>query len=101
MCWAAARSCNPATRRWRSSSRSAVTRTSGAPREPARKAAMSSTVVKQEAAPYLEAFRSRKGNADEPDWLWDRRAAALDQFAALGFPTRREEPWRFTNLTPL
>jgi Fe-S cluster assembly protein SufD len=60
-----------------------------------------STTIKQEAAPYLDAFRSREGNADEPNWLLDRRAAAFEQFAALGFPTRREEPWRFTNLAPL
>ncbi|HXP77437.1 MAG TPA: Fe-S cluster assembly protein SufD [Stellaceae bacterium] len=57
--------------------------------------------IKPETAPYLEAFRSQEGNADEPDWLLDRRAAALKQFAALGFPTRRQEPWRFTNLAPL
>ncbi|HLJ20853.1 MAG TPA: SufD family Fe-S cluster assembly protein, partial [Stellaceae bacterium] len=58
-------------------------------------------VIKPEAAPYLDAFRTQEGNPTEPDWLLDRRAAALKQFAALGFPTRREEPWRFTNLTPL
>jgi Fe-S cluster assembly protein SufD len=57
--------------------------------------------IKPETAPYLEAFRSHEGNADEPDWLLDRRAAALKQFAALGFPTRRQEPWKFTNLAPL
>jgi Fe-S cluster assembly protein SufD len=60
-----------------------------------------STIIKQEAAPYLEAFQSRESDAAEPDWLRDRRAAALDQFASLGFPTRRDEPWRFTNLAPL
>jgi len=60
-----------------------------------------STVIKPEAGPYLEAFRSHEGNADEPGWLLDRRAAALERFAALGFPTRHEEPWRFTNLAPL
>lgn len=57
--------------------------------------------IKPEAAPYLEAFRTQEGNPTEPDWLLDRRAAALKQFAALGFPTRRDEPWRFTNLMPL
>jgi Fe-S cluster assembly protein SufD len=57
--------------------------------------------VKPEAAPYLEAFRTQEGNPTEPEWLLDRRAAALKQFAALGFPTRRDEPWRFTNLAPL
>ena len=60
-----------------------------------------SVAVKPETAPYLEAFRTQEGNAAEPDWLLDRRAAALKQFAALGFPTRRQEPWRFTNLAPL
>ena len=60
-----------------------------------------SVAVKPETAPYLEAFRTQEGNAAEPDWLLDRRAAALKQFAALGFPTRRDEPWRFTNLAPL
>ena len=60
-----------------------------------------STIIKQEAAPYLEAFQSRESDAAEPDWLRDRRAAALERFASLGFPTRREEPWRFTNLAPL
>ena len=58
-----------------------------------------SVAIKPEAAPYLEAFRTQEGNATEPDWLLDRRAAALKHFAALGFPTRREEPWRFTNWT--
>ncbi|HKX07940.1 MAG TPA: Fe-S cluster assembly protein SufD [Stellaceae bacterium] len=60
-----------------------------------------SVAVKPETAPYLEAFRTQEGNAAEPDWLLDRRAAALKQFAALGFPTRRDEPWRFTNLALL
>ncbi len=58
------------------------------------------SVIKTEAAPYLEAFR-RRSAPDEPRWLADRRRAALDRFAELGFPTRRDELWRFTNLTPL
>ncbi|HUN47527.1 MAG TPA: SufD family Fe-S cluster assembly protein, partial [Stellaceae bacterium] len=58
------------------------------------------TVVKTEAAPYLEAFRGRPA-AGEPDWLAEKRRAALDRFAELGFPTRRDELWRFTNLNPL
>ena len=53
-----------------------------------------------ETSPYLDAFRARE-RAAEPSWLADRRAAALDRFAALGFPTRREEAWRFTDLRPL
>ncbi len=62
---------------------------------------MTVVAVKPEAVPYLEAFRTREADATEPDWLHDRRGAALKRFAALGFPTRRDEPWRFTNLTSL
>jgi len=59
------------------------------------------TAIKAETAPYLEAFRTHVGVAGESDALLDHRAAALKHFATLGFPTRRDEPWRFTNLTPL
>ncbi|HUB95168.1 MAG TPA: Fe-S cluster assembly protein SufD [Stellaceae bacterium] len=51
-----------------------------------------------ETAPYLDSFRPTPG---EPKWLAASRAAALALFAELGFPTRREEAWRFTDLRPL
>jgi Fe-S cluster assembly protein SufD len=56
--------------------------------------------VHPDTVPYLDAFRARKAAA-EPGWLATRREAALARFAALGFPTRREEAWRFTDLRPL
>lgn len=59
------------------------------------------TVVKAETAPYFEAFRASPRNAEEPRWLADRREAALLRFGELGFPTRRQEAWRFTNLRAL
>jgi len=37
----------------------------------------------------------------EPSWLAAQRYAALDRFGELGFPTRRQEAWRFTNLRAL
>lgn len=55
------------------------------------------------AAPYLadwETFR-RELPADEPAWLAALRRSAIERFAVLGFPTVRQEEWRFTNLTPL
>ena len=58
------------------------------------------TAITTETAPYLEAFRARDGSA-EPAWLAGRRKAAAARFAELGFPTRRQEQWRFTNLTAL
>ncbi len=39
--------------------------------------------------------------AGEPSWLQTVRRAGLERFAALGFPTLRDEDWRFTNLAPL
>ncbi len=56
------------------------------------------SAIKTEAAPYLDAFRA---NASEPAWLVDHRRAALTAFGERGFPSRREEAWRFTNLRPL
>ena len=42
------------------------------------------------------------GEATEgPQWLQDRRAAAAERFAALGLPTRRDEEFRFTNVSPI
>jgi Fe-S cluster assembly protein SufD len=56
--------------------------------------------IKQEAVPYISAFRTGTPDA-EPDWLRVRREAAMQHFAALGFPTRNDEDWRFTNLRRL
>lgn len=54
--------------------------------------------VKAEAAPYLDAFRA---DTSELSWLGDARRAALAAFGERGFPSRREEAWRFTSLRPL
>jgi Fe-S cluster assembly protein SufD len=59
------------------------------------------TIVKAETAPYFEAFRERAPSAEEPRWLADAREAAMLHFGELGFPTRRQEAWRFTNLRAL
>jgi Fe-S cluster assembly protein SufD len=36
-----------------------------------------------------------------PSWLKDIRAAAIRRFAESGFPSHRDESWRFTHLRPL
>lgn len=36
-----------------------------------------------------------------PDWLAERRQAAFERFRALGFPTTRDEAWRYTNVSPI
>ncbi|HXG45586.1 MAG TPA: Fe-S cluster assembly protein SufD [Gemmatimonadales bacterium] len=53
-------------------------------------------------ATYLEDFETlaRNGGSRAP-WLQDLRRAALERFRAVGFPTTREEDWRFNNLAPI
>lgn len=53
-----------------------------------------------EIRPYVEAFK-RRGSSGEPAWLSARREGAMKRFAELGFPSRRQEAWRFTNLQSL
>jgi Fe-S cluster assembly protein SufD len=36
-----------------------------------------------------------------PEWLRDLRRAAAERFTALGFPTTRDEEWRFTSVAPI
>lgn len=52
---------------------------------------------------YLRDFASTDlGEATSgPRWLQDLRAAAAERFAVLGFPTRRDEEFRFTNVSSL
>jgi Fe-S cluster assembly protein SufD len=54
--------------------------------------------TKDEAKPFLDAFGQRWDLGGQPSWLVARREAAMQLFAQLGYPTRREEAWRFTNL---
>ena len=54
--------------------------------------------VKPEARPYLDAFAETAG---EPDWLRRARRVSLNRFAETGFPTRRNESWRYLDLRPL
>jgi Fe-S cluster assembly protein SufD len=39
--------------------------------------------------------------ADGPEWLEPLRRAAAARFAATGFPTARDEEWRFTPVAPI
>jgi Fe-S cluster assembly protein SufD len=54
-------------------------------------------------APYVADFQRTEGApaAGEPAVLRAQRRRAIDRFAALGFPTTKQEEWRFTNLTPI
>ena len=52
---------------------------------------------------YLRDFTGGNSGsvAPGPDWLLNLRQSAAARFGELGFPTRRDEEWRFTNVTPI
>jgi Fe-S cluster assembly protein SufD len=52
---------------------------------------------------YVSEFEAleRQGTVATPGWLLPLRRAAIARFAARGFPTTRDEDWRYTNLAPL
>src|SRR5918993_51542 len=57
------------------------------------------TQLAEKLQPWLGALDERpKGG---PRWLQDLRERAASRFAALGFPSVREEEWRFTPVTPI
>ncbi len=53
--------------------------------------------------PYLKSFErfEQQGAAKHPSWLFPMRKAGISRFAELGFPTVKDEDWRFTNVAPL
>jgi Fe-S cluster assembly protein SufD len=59
--------------------------------------------VMDEKETYLERFAELEKThfAGGPQWLHSIRTAAMDRFAEFGFPTVRDEEWRFTNIAPL
>jgi Fe-S cluster assembly protein SufD len=51
---------------------------------------------------YLAAFTElARETAGAPAWLRDLREVAFASFSSVGFPTIRDEDWRFTSLAPL
>jgi Fe-S cluster assembly protein SufD len=59
--------------------------------------------IMKETDPYLEKFGrfEKEGAGQQPSWLFPIRKAGLARFAELGFPTLRQEDWRFTNVQPI
>ena len=47
----------------------------------------------------LAAFEEKR--AGEPEWLARLRREAFERFAALGFPTTRNEEWKYTSVAPI
>ncbi|MBS1752069.1 MAG: Fe-S cluster assembly protein SufD [Bacteroidetes bacterium] len=47
----------------------------------------------------LISFYNNNSAGDEQPWLKDLRARAFDAFSTQGFPTTKNEDWRFTNIS--
>src|SRR5216110_1547303 len=59
--------------------------------------------VMNETDPYLEQFErfEQPGAGNQPQWVYAIRQAGMARFAELGFPTLKDEDWRFTNVAPI
>jgi len=57
----------------------------------------------QEIEKYVSDFHAFENNGagHDPAWLKSVRLAAIGKFTELGFPTVKQEDWRFTNILPL
>ena len=57
------------------------------------------TQVAEKLQPWLATLEARPRGG--PRWLQDMRDRGAARFSALGFPTVRDEEWRFTNVSPI
>src|ERR1700712_459483 len=51
--------------------------------------------------PYLKNFERFESKTNQPAWLFPLRKAGIACCAEQGFPTLRDEDWRFTNVAPI
>jgi Fe-S cluster assembly protein SufD len=47
-----------------------------------------------------DSFRERRSPRD-PEWLVEIRRAAMERLSEIGFPTMRQEEWKYTNVAPI
>jgi Fe-S cluster assembly protein SufD len=57
--------------------------------------------VAERTAPYVTAHEEFVRTVGGPAWLQELRQEAINRFAAVGFPTTRDEAWRFTSVEQL
>ena len=60
-------------------------------------AAMSTSAVES----YVAAFDELTSDSSTPSWVQSMRRAGFERFAALGFPTTKNEDWHFTSPAPI
>jgi Fe-S cluster assembly protein SufD len=57
--------------------------------------------VRNETDAHLARFERFQKEAHEPAWITSLRRAGIARFSEAGFPTLRDEDWRFTNVAPI
>jgi len=64
---------------------------------------MTIATAPSEPQPFIAAFEDLAGQLDgsEPERIRRLRRDAIERFGELGYPTTRQEEWRFTNVAPL
>lgn len=55
----------------------------------------------EDIQPYLNGFERFEDRAGSPDWLGPIRKGAMARATELGFPTKKLEEWKFTNVAPI
>ena len=50
---------------------------------------------------FVSAFQHRFADGRGSAWLAGLRRSAIERFSELGFPTTREEDWKYTNVDPI
>src|SRR5687767_16014445 len=61
---------------------------------------MVSQILKEENQ-YQAAFRKLQESSSEPAWFGLLREGAIDRFEQVGFPSVKDEEWKYTNVAPI
>ncbi|HEX4795781.1 MAG TPA: Fe-S cluster assembly protein SufD [Humisphaera sp.] len=59
------------------------------------------TQLATEKHAHMSNFSRLENSSVAPAWLEALRRAAIDRFDAVGFPSTKQEEWRFTNVAPI
>ena len=58
-------------------------------------------LIAKQTEPQLRQFERFENQPKQPAWVFPLRKAGISRFAELGFPTLKDEDWRFTNVAPI
>jgi Fe-S cluster assembly protein SufD len=59
------------------------------------------TPARKEIDPHVARFERFERETKQPSWIAPLRRTGITRFAELGFPSLRDEDWRFTNVAPI